>query len=217
MTISSKRVESFSDNVIGIIITIMVFQLRFPRLTAKFTQYDVWHNMLPLLPHFIAYAVSFIVVGVMWVNHHHMFHLVQKVDEKLLWLNLHMLFWMSLIPFPTAMLGDNPFLPQACMMYGVVMLMNTVAFRIIRLHIIRHELMYKENEDKRNSAVDEVNYRVKIKNLVSIVAYVISIPLSYVSVYAAYACFMVLPAMFFIPDGVRTRLDPKPEPPKEAQ
>ena len=212
MTISSKRVEAFSDNVIAIILTIMVFEIRFPRMADHFTRADVWKHILPLGPNIIAYAVSFLVLGVMWVNHHHMFHLIQKVDEKLLWLNLHLLFWMSLIPFPTAMLGNNPFLPEACMMYGVVMLMNTLAFHLLRMHIAKNELMYKENEDKRNHEIDTMNRRIRTKYFISIAAYVISIPLSYVSVYIAYGCFMVLPSMFFIPDGVRTKLDPPVKP-----
>jgi uncharacterized membrane protein len=207
MTISSKRIESFSDNVIAIIITIMVFEIRFPILVKHFTQADVWHGLAPLLPRLITYIFSFLVLGIMWVNHHHVFHLIQRVDEKLLWLNLHLLFWMSLVPFPTAMLGGNPFLPEACALYGFIMLMTTVAFKMLRDYIARHELMYKENDDARNKEVDVLNNRVRIKNLIGIAAYILSIPAAYVSVYISFGCFIILPALFFMPDGVKTRFD----------
>lgn len=207
MNIPTRRVESFSDNVIAIIITIMVFEIRLPEITEHLTHWDVWTHLQPLLPHFIAYLISFIVLGIMWVNHHHMFHMVQTVDEKLLWLNLHQLFWMSLIPFPTAMLGENPFLPEACLMYGAVMLMNAIAFRALWLYVDKYKLMYTENNTMLNKEIDEVNKRVRVKNLAAIAAYLISIPLAYISVYLSYICFLVLPSMFFIPDGVTSVYD----------
>jgi uncharacterized membrane protein len=211
MTISSKRVESFSDNVISIIITIMVFEMRFPVLMSHFTRANVWTGLAPILPRLVAYVFSFLVLGIMWVNHHHMFHLIQRVDEKLLWLNMHLLFWMSLIPFPTAMLGGNPFLPEASAMYGVTLMMTSIAFKIMRDYIAKHELMYKENDDDRNNEVDVINRRAKIKNMIGIAAYALSIPMAYVSVYISFACFIVLPSMFFIPDGVKTRFDKQTE------
>jgi len=201
MNISTNRVEAFSDGVIAIIITIMVFDIKF-NLTGKFSAHEETMALRKLIPEIVAYFFSFLVLGIYWVNHHHIFHLVQKVDERLLWLNLHLLFWLSLIPFPTAMLGKNPLLSESTAIYGGVLFMAAFAFSLLRTYSTKRGLMHIEQERTLNKTIDKVNRRANTKTLIVMAAYFVSVPLSYVSVYIAYACFLVAPLLFFMPDGV---------------
>lgn len=205
MIIPTNRVEAFSDCIISIIITIMVFDIKLPEqvhLTNKWELKQLWL----LLPQLISYLCSFVVLGIMWINHHHLLHLTQKVDEKFMWLNLHLLFWLSLIPFPTDMLGRNPFLSYSTATYGGILFMASFAITLLRGYAIRNSLMYIEQEKKLNKIIDIVNKRARIKNYIGMASYLISIPLSFWSVYAAYACFAVAPILFFIPDGIHGEL-----------
>jgi uncharacterized membrane protein len=201
MNITTDRVEAFSDCVISIAITIMVFSIKLPARD-HITNKMEWAELVALAPRIISYIFSFMVLGIMWLNHHHLFHMIQKADEKFLWLNLHLLFWLSLIPFPTSMLGTSPFLSESTATYGAVLCMASFAFMLLRSYAIRHGLMYVEEEKVLNKTIDKVNRRAKLKNRIGMVAYLVSVPLSFVSVYAAYACFLVAPVLFFIPDGI---------------
>jgi len=126
---NKNRLEAFSDGVLAIIITIMVLEFKVPE--------GIDCNALkPLLPKFLSYILSFIYVGIYWNNHHHMMHTVRHVNGKILWANLHLLFWLSLIPFTTAWIGDNHFAPFPMMMYGIVLLMNGVAYFILQRLIL---------------------------------------------------------------------------------
>lgn len=201
MNISTNRVENFSDGVISIIITIMVFSIRFPNVNAHYTRYEIWHDMMKLGPQLVAYLFSFLIIGIMWVNHHHIYHLMEKVDEKLLWLNLHLLFWLSLIPFPTAMLGSNPFLPDASAIYGCILFMTITAFIMMRTYAINHHMMYSAGR-RINIQMEKLNHKARIKNRISMLIYLIAIPMAYISVYISFACFLIPPVLFFIPDGI---------------
>lgn len=201
MNITTNRVEAFSDCVISIVITVMVFDIKLPEgvhLTNKMELKQLWL----LAPQLISYLCSFVVLGIMWLNHHHLLHLIQKVDEKFLWLNLHLLFWLSLIPFPTNMLGINPNLSYSTATYGAILFMAAFAMTLLRGYAIRNSLMYVKREKSLNKTIDKVNRRARIKNFIGMGAYLISIPASFWSVYAAYACFTIMPLLFFIPDGI---------------
>jgi uncharacterized membrane protein len=202
MRITTKRVESFSDGVIAIIITIMVFDIKFPHLHDDFTRRDVIIGLKKLAPELIAYFFSFLMLGVFWMNHHHLWHLVQRADEKLMWLNMHLLFWLSLIPFPTAMLGTNPFLPDSSAIYGIVLLMNAVAFAVMRHYVISRKLMFDKDTIQFKKEINKVNERAKQKLIATIFLYFLSVPLAYYSVYFSFVCFIIPPILFFIPDGV---------------
>jgi len=201
MNISTKRVEAFSDCVISIVITIMVFDIKLPE-GVKLTNKWELKQLLLLAPQFISYLFSFMVLGIMWINHHHLLHMIQKADEKFLWLNLHLLFWLSLIPFPTDMLGRNPLLSYSTATYGAILFMAAFAMTLLRGYAIRHSLMYIAKEKTLNKTIDLVNRRSRIKNFIGMASYFISIPASFWSVYAAYACFTVAPILFFIPVGI---------------
>lgn len=210
MHIRTTRMEAFSDGVIGIIMTIMVFDIKFQDLAHDFNHTDVVNGLQILWPRIIAYFFSFLVLGTMWLNHHHMFHLVQIVDEKLIWLNLNLLFWMSLLPLPTNMIGKNPHLPESAAVYGSVLTMTGISFALLRHYVQRHKLMHQDDK-ALNKKVDKVNRRVQVKTIVGIVVYALSVPLAYVSEYISYSMLLVPTILFFIPDGLAEASDAVPE------
>ena len=125
------RLEAFSDGVIAILITIMVLELKIPREAPRLS------DLHPLWPAFLSYILSFIYLGIYWNNHHHMLHAVQRVSGGILWANLHLLFWLSLIPFATGWLGENHFAAAPAALYGLVLLMAACAYSILQRAIIR--------------------------------------------------------------------------------
>jgi len=125
-----SRLEAFSDGVLAIIITIMVLEMKVPHGE---TIAALW----PVLPVFLSYVLSFLYVGIYWNNHHHMLHLVRRVNGGILWANLHLLFWLSLLPFATGWMGENHFSAGPSVLYGVVLLMAAVAYWILQRTIIR--------------------------------------------------------------------------------
>ena len=127
-----NRLEAFSDGVIAIIITIMVLELKVPRGSDLAT-------LLPLVPVFLSYALSFLYVGIYWNNHHHMFQLTTSVNGTVLWANLHLLFWLSLLPFTTGWMGENHFERWPTMLYGLNLLLCAVAYYLLQTSIIRHQ------------------------------------------------------------------------------
>ena len=127
---SKGRLEAFSDGVIAIIITIMVLELKVPHETE-------FSALVALFPVFLSYALSFIFVGIYWNNHHHMFHAVQKVSGGILWANLHLLFWLSLIPFSTGWMGENHFASLPVALYGVNLLLCALAYTILTAILVR--------------------------------------------------------------------------------
>src|SRR5690349_16537875 len=144
MKIGTTRVETFSDGVIAIIITIMVLTIKIPDITKGASPWTFRMQLQHLLPYLIAYAFSFMMIGIFWVNHHHMFHLLEKTDEPLLIQNLLFLFWMSLIPLATAMVGANPKSSDSAALYGGVMLMTASSFSFMRSYSLRKNLVHKE-------------------------------------------------------------------------
>ncbi|WP_424196378.1 TMEM175 family protein [Ampullimonas aquatilis] len=125
----NNRLEAFSDGVIAILITIMVLELKVPHSESL-------DALLPLLPVFLSYVLSFIYVGIYWNNHHHLLHTCHKVDGRILWANLHLLFWLSLIPFATGWMGENHFSAVPSALYGVVLFMSAMAYWILQQQII---------------------------------------------------------------------------------
>src|SRR5262245_36745187 len=127
---SKDRLEAFSDGVIAIIITIMVLEMKVPHG-------DRFEDLVPLLPTFLSYVLSFIYVGIYWNNHHHMLHTCAAVTGAMLWANLHLLFWLSLFPFTTGWMGENHFTAVPTALYGAVLLMAALAYLVLQQAIIR--------------------------------------------------------------------------------
>jgi uncharacterized membrane protein len=181
---SKNRMEAFSDGVIAIIITIMVLELHAPPGA------DV--NVLrPLLPVFLCYVLSFVFLGIYWNNHHHLLHAIAHVDGRVLWANLHLLFWLSLIPFVTAWMGENRFAAWPVALYGVVMLGAAVAYFILaRALIALHG---------RDSVLATALGRDR-KGKISLVFYLAAIPVAFVYPWLSCALYVLVAIMWLIPD-----------------
>lgn len=180
----------------------MVLALKLPDPNKDESARAIHNHLTSLLPYFVPYAFSFMMIGIFWVNHHHMFHLLEKTDEPLLLWNLLFLFWMSLIPLSTALIGANPLLDESVAFYGFIMLMTTLTFGIMRSHTIRKGLVHKDRDKEITREIMGVSLKARTKTYIGAMAYLCSVPLAYVSVYAAYLCFAVAPIIFFIPDGI---------------
>jgi len=186
--LAKNRIEAFSDGVIAIIITIMAFDLKLQELPAPFTHADVWKTMLGVVPKLLSYSLSFIVLAIMWLNHHSMFDRLPHSTSKLVWYNMFLLFAMSLIPMPTAFLAAHPTLPQAVMFYGFVLFLNSLGFYLLRRYVeVEAQLL-------------PYNRLVQRSNLVSTLLYFSSIPLAFVSIYLPFLIFIGIPVWYFLPD-----------------
>lgn len=182
---TTSRLEAFSDGVIAIIVTIMVLELHAP---AQPTLPALWK----VAPVFISYGLSFLVVAIMWVNHHHLIHAVQGVTARLLWTNNYLLFWMSLVPFVTDYLGKNYHQPLAVALYGLDMVLCSSAFYLLRTILLE--------QDRHDSGLFEYHAAIQRKNVFSAALYLSSVPLAYVSVYASFFVFALIPALYFLPE-----------------
>ena len=178
------RLEAFSDGVIAIIITIMVLELKVPHGTA-------WSDLVPLLPVFVSYALSFIFIGIYWNNHHHMLQAVTHVDGRVLWANLHLLFWLSLVPWGTAWMGENHFDSLPVLVYGVMLLGASVAYYILSRALIA--LHGGDSILARAVGSDT-------KGISSSALYVLGIALSFVNSWVAYGVYMSVAVIWLVPD-----------------
>lgn len=202
MKIGTDRLEAFSDGIIAIIITIMILELKLPDLSKDNSTGDIRKHLHHLLPYFITYAFSFMMIAIFWTNHHHMFHLLEKSDEHLLWQNFIFLFLLSLIPFTTSIVGSNPFIPIAPALYGFVMLLTTLSFAIMRHYSINKQLIHKDEDRELTKNIFKVSFKARSKAIAGTVIYLVAIPLAYVNVFISYACFIIPPIIFFIPEGI---------------
>jgi uncharacterized membrane protein len=185
------RVEAFSDGVIAILITIMILELRVPRGS------DL-QALRPILPHFLSYVLSFVFLGIYWSNHHHMFHAVHHVNGAILWANLHLLFWLSLVPLVTAWIGENGLAAMPTAAYGMVLLCCAISYTVLQTVIIRHEpqatLAHAVGSD--------------FKGKLSMALYVAAIPLAFVHLMVSDAIYVVVALIWLVPDRrIETRLD----------
>jgi uncharacterized membrane protein len=182
---TTSRLEAFSDGVIAIIVTIMVLELRAPAQ-------PTWPALLKVAPIFVSYGLSFLVVAIMWVNHHHLIHAVREVTARLLWSNLNLLFWMSLVPFVTDFLGKNFRQPMAVALYGLDLGLCGCSFYLLRTELVR--------QDRDNSNLKDYHTVIQRKNAFSAALYLLSVPLAYLSIYASFFIFALIPAMYFLPE-----------------
>jgi uncharacterized membrane protein len=179
------RLEAFSDGVIAIIITIMVLELKVPHEPTFAALGEHW-------PTFLSYLASFAFVGVYWGNHHHLVHTVRHVDPLIMWLNLHLLFWMSLMPFVTAWMGESRLAPVPTFAYGVVMLLAGIAYLFLQLAIAA-----QQTDEKHRQA----HKRQQWKGYVALVGYATGLPLSWTGhVYIALAIFIAIALAWAVPD-----------------
>jgi uncharacterized membrane protein len=182
--VTKARLEAFSDGVFAVIITIMVLELKAPHGSD-------WAALQPLVPAFLTYVLSFVFVGIYWNNHHHMLHACDHVNGAILWANLHLLFWLSLVPFVTGWMGENHFAAIPTAGYGVVLLMAGIAFNILEAAIIRHQGV----NSKLRAAVGN-----DVKGKLSAVLYAIAIPLAFVNEAIADVIYVGVALMWLVPD-----------------
>jgi uncharacterized membrane protein len=182
---NKTRLEAFSDGVIAIIITIMVLELRVPHGTELAT-------LKPLIPVFLSYVLSFIYLAIYWNNHHHMLHTSHKVNGPILWANLHLLFWLSLIPFTTGWMGENHFAVWPTALYGVVLLMAAIAYVILQTAIIASQ--------GKDSLLRRAVGRRDWKGRLSPILYVIAILVAFSSHWVSKAIYVIVALMWLVPD-----------------
>lgn len=181
----TNRVEAFSDGVIAIIVTIMVLELKAPKDSSTLA-------LVKLAPAFLSYVLSFIVVAIMWVNHHHLLPTAKEATGHLLWSNNNLLFWMSLIPVATAYLGEHPTAPLAVAAYGAVLTLAVTSFTWIR-HVVAQQHL-------RDRELTHHHQRIQRKNLFSNLLYAASVPLAFVSIYLSFLIFILIPVLYFLPE-----------------
>jgi uncharacterized membrane protein len=181
---NKSRLEAFSDGVIAVIITIMVLEMKVPHG-------DDLASLAPLVPIFLSYVLSFIYAGIYWSNHHHLFHAAQQVNGRILWANLHLLFWLSLIPFTTGWMNESHFHAIPVAAYGVVLLFSGISFVILTRSLVvlhgRQSLLAKSIRGDR-------------KGKISVAFYSAAIPLAFVNVWIACAIYALVAAMWIVPD-----------------
>lgn len=180
----TNRLEAFSDGMLAIFITIMVLEMKAPHGADLASLGAVW-------PVFLSYVLSFVYLGIYWNNHHHLFHACESINGKVLWANLHLLFWLSLTPFVTGWMGENHLAPLPTAVYGCVLLLSAVAYTVLARAIIR-----LEGKGSKLAAALGSDRKGKI----SLVLYAAAIPLAFVRTWAAAAIYVLVALMWLVPD-----------------
>jgi TMEM175 potassium channel family protein len=183
-TMSTNRLEAFSDGVFAVLITIMVLELKVPDGA------DL-NALRPLLPVFLTYVLSFVFLGIYWNNHHHMLYATEHINGTILWANLHLLFWLSLVPFITGWMGQNHFAPLPTAVYGIVLFMSAVAFTILANRIVAHQ--------GADSALARA-FGKDVKGKLSLVLYAVAIPSAFVQRWIAEGLYVTVALMWLVPD-----------------
>jgi uncharacterized membrane protein len=181
---SKGRLEAFSDGVIAILITILVLELRTPDGAD-------WTSLRPVLPVFLTYVLSFVFLGIYWNNHHHMLHITHRINGRVLWANLHLMFWLSLVPFVTGWMGRNHFDPVPTAVYGGVLLMSAVAYTILQMTLVAAQ----GPGSKLAAALGR-----DLKAYVSLFIYVVAIPLAFVHQSISHALYVAVALIWLVPD-----------------
>ncbi len=182
------RLEAFSDGVLAIIITIMVLELKVPHIESGEATLA---SLKPVLPVFFSYVLSFVYIGIYWNNHHHMLHAVKHVNGSVLWANIHLLFWLSLVPFVTAWMGENHFSQWPVMLYGFILAMAGVAYYMLEQCLIAIQ-------GKSSALATAVGK--EWKGIASVIIYVIGISLCFINSFLGFALYIVVACLWFIPD-----------------
>jgi uncharacterized membrane protein len=181
---NKSRLEAFSDGVLAVIITIMVLEMKPPHGASV-------EALRPVLPVFLSYLLSFVNIGIYWNNHHHLLHATQHVNGATLWANLHLLFWLSVVPFTTAWMDENHFQSWPVAVYGIVLLMAGLAYFILTRALIK---VHGKGSTLETAIGDDR------KGKISMAVYAAAIPLAFVKPWIAGACYVIVAVMWLIPD-----------------
>jgi uncharacterized membrane protein len=189
---STTRLEAFSDGVLAILITIMVLELRVPHGVDP-------EALRPLAPTLLAYALSFVNLGIYWSNHHHLLHATRRVNGAILWANLHLLFWLSLVPLTTEWMGENPRAPLPTALYGTVLILAGGAYTIL----VRTILAYEGSSSPLAAAIGS-----DLKGRLSLALYAVAIPVAFVQQAVADALYVTVALIWLVPDRrIESRID----------
>jgi uncharacterized membrane protein len=178
------RLEAFSDGVLAIIITVMVLEMKVPRGS------DI-NSLKPVFPVFLSYILSFVNIGIYWNNHHHMMIAAKQINGKVLWANMHLIFWLSLFPFTSGWMGENNFTKLPVAVYGIVLMMAGIAYYILSQSLIK--LHGKDSIIAKAVGKD-------FKGIISVVIYIIAVPLAFLNSWISITMYASVAAMWFIPD-----------------
>jgi uncharacterized membrane protein len=181
--VSKGRLEAFSDGVIAILMTIMVLELKVPEGTG-------WEALEPIVPKLLTYILSFVFLGIYWSNHHHMLQMTDRINGAMLWANLHLLFWLSLVPFVTGWMGENHFAALPTAVYGVVLLLAAIAYTILVRVIVAHH-----GNARLAAALGK-----DVKAWMSMLCYAAAIPLAFVNQWTADGLYVLVALMWLVPD-----------------
>jgi uncharacterized membrane protein len=181
---SKGRLEAFSDAVMAVLITIMVLELKVPHGTD-------WHALRPLMPVFLTYVLSFVFLGIYWNNHHHMLQATQRINGKILWANMHLLFWLSLVPFATGWMGENHFASLPTAAYGAVLMLAGIAYSLLLRAIVAHHGPRSKLAEATGS---------DFKGTISVVLYAAAIPLAFINQWISDAIYVFVALMWLVPD-----------------
>jgi uncharacterized membrane protein len=186
------RLEAFSDGVIAIIITVMVLELKAPHGSQ-------WSSLVPVIPSLLAYALSFVFLGIYWSNHHHMLHLADRISGGILWANLHLLFWLSLVPFVTSWVAEDSTAAVPTALYALVFLLAAIAYTVLQQMIIAHQGPHS----KLKAAIGS-----DTKGKMSVALYLSAIALAFVHPWISDAIIVIVALMWLVPDRrIETRIE----------
>ena len=191
--IPTTRIEAFSDGVCAIVMTLLAFQFKVPSFTGNVSIEQNFNELLSVSSNFISFIFSFIFVAVFWVNHHQLFHSIKEANRKLLWLNIHLLFWITIIPFPTNMVGDHPFVPLPAICLAFVLLMVSVSSYLVRQYSFKRAAMAHENTTAR------IIKEGITQNIIAIILNMAAIATAFFSVKISYIIFLLVLIIFSFP------------------
>lgn len=182
---NKSRLEAFSDGVLAIIITIMVLEIKVPEGTE-------WASLKPLIPVFLSYVLSFVFVGIYWGNHHHMLHTVKTVNSRIIWANMNLLFWLSLIPFATGWMGENHFATNTIIVYSILLFITGIGYTILQIAV--------EKTNPQPPRLAEAFAKSKTKGILSLVGYALAISFAYVNTIISSIFIVGVAIMWLVPD-----------------
>lgn len=191
----TERIEAFSDAVIAIIVTILILEIHVPVIN-PLTNASAWHAVVAMLPKIVIFFISFLTVAIFWVNHHHFFHPIDKSNGALLWYNNHLLFWLAVIPFGTAFIGDYPTVSLVVAIYGFILSMGATAFMLMMRYVFFYSHLLPET-------VSLTSRKAQYKRVwFGVILYGASVPLAFVHPYISLIIFVILPLYYFLPQRI---------------
>ena len=198
--ISTTRLENFSDGVFAIVLTLLAFQFKVPKFTHDALLTQNFNELLNIAPYLMGFIFSFFFIAVFWVNHHHLYHAVKEVNSTLLWYNIHFLFWITMLPFAIAMVGDHPHISLAAVCLGIVLFMASLAaYLLLRYSYVKSKLV---DETLSNDSIQSG----LLKNFIAVVVTFFGILVALKWVYVSYCIYFVVLVIFLIPQKMEKRI-----------